>query len=419
VAAAFHQQSFLHGGAHGLAEIDARDRSARTGADATRLQRDRKSGTREFFLQPRSDETDHARMPAFRRRDDHGAFVFKSKRSQRFGFGLRLRHLFDGAALGIQSVKFSRDPGGFGNVAFEQQPHAEIGAPDPPAGIDARPEHESEMPGFRRTVEPRDIHQGGMTDVIAAAHCDQAFRHESAIEPGQRRDIGDGAERDVVQHAQQIRLGHFAGPESARPQFAIDRDQRDQHESNRGEMAEPGKVIEPVRIHQGVDFRQLVAALMMIDDDDRHSQASRFSQRLEARGAAIHRHEQRSALARKHADGFDIGAIAFENPVGNMNQRIEPAMAQMPCQKRRRRCAVDVVIAENRDHFVSRCRVRDAFRGNFHLRHMMRIGHQFANRRIEKILDRINLDITSRQHPRQHLRQLMTLRDRKRARRPS
>ena len=90
-------------------------------------------------------------------------------------------------------------------------------------------------------------------------------------------DIGDGAERHVMQHAQQIRLRHFAGPESPRAQFPVDRDQRDQHEADRGEMAEAGKVVGPVRIHQRVDIGQFVAALMMIDDDHRHPQPSRAS----------------------------------------------------------------------------------------------------------------------------------------------
>ncbi len=154
----------------------------------------------------------------------------------------------------------------------------------------------------------------------------------------------------------------------------------------------------------------------MIDDDDRHPEPSRFGQRLEAGGAAIHRHQQRGALARKHTDRLGVGAVALEKPVGNMNQRIKPAMAQVPCQQRRRSGAVDIVIAEDRDFFVSPGRARDAFRRHLHLCHRVRIGHQFADGRIEKILDRVDPDIAPRQHPRQHLRQLIALRDRECAR---
>ena len=92
-------------------------------------------------------------------------------------------------------------------------------------------------------------------------------------------------------------------------------------------------------------------------------------------------------------------------------------MAQMPGEQRRGSGAVDVVVAEDRDLLAARGRVRDTFRRGFHLRHGVGIGHQFADGRIEKVLDPVNLDIAPRQHPRQHLRQLMALRDRERPRR--
>ena len=132
---------------------------------------------------------------------------------------------------------------------------------------------------------------------------------------------------------------------------------------------------------------------MMIDDDHRHAETPRLGQRLKAGGAAIHRHQQRGALVRQHAHGLDIGAVAFENPVGNVNQRIEPAMAQMPGQQCRRGCAVDIVVAEDRDAFAARRRIGDALGRGFHLRHGVGIGHQFADGRIEKILDRVDRDI--------------------------
>ena len=157
---------------------------------------------------------------------------------------------------------------------------------------------------------------------------------------------------------------------------------------------------------------------MMVDDDDGHAELPRFRQRLEAGGAAIDGDQQRRALAREHAHGFDVGAVAFEDAVGNVDQRIEPAMAQMPGQQRRRGRAVDVVVAEDRDLLAARGRVRDALGRGLHLRHGVGIGHQFADGRIEKILDRVDLDIAARQHPRQHFRQLIALRDRQRPRRP-
>jgi len=43
-------------------------------------------------------------------------------------------------------------------------------------------------------------------------------------------------------------------------------------------------------------------------------------------------------------------------------------------------------------------------------------GISFADGRIEEILDRVELDVAPGQHPRQHFRKLMALRDRQRPR---
>jgi hypothetical protein len=94
-------------------------------------------------------------------------------------------------------------------------------------------------------------------------------------------------------------------------------------------------------------------------------------------------------------------------------------MAQMPGQQRRRGRAIHVVIAEDRDLLAARGRVGNAPRRRFHLRHGMGIGHQFADGRIEKVLDLVDPDVAARQHARQHLRQLVALRDRQRPCRPA
>ena len=111
------------------------------------------------------------------------------------------------------------------------------------------------MPGLRRTAEARHVHQRGVADVIAPAHRDQALGHQRAIEARQRRDVGDGAERDMMQRAEQIRLRPLVGPEAALPQLAIDRHQRHEHQPDSRKLAETGQVIGPVRIHQCVDDR--------------------------------------------------------------------------------------------------------------------------------------------------------------------
>jgi hypothetical protein len=183
------------------------------------------------------------------------------------------------------------------------------------------------MPGFRRAVQPRDIHQRGVADMVAPAHRNQALGDEGAIEPDQRGNVGDGAERHMMQHTEQIRLRHFGRPKSPRPQFAIDRDQRDQNEADGREMTKAREIVRPVRIHQRLDVRQYIAALMVVDHHDRHAELACFHERLKAGGAAVDRHQQRGALPCQRPHRLDVRPITLENPVGNVDQRIEPAVA--------------------------------------------------------------------------------------------
>ena len=161
-------------------------------------------------------------------------------------------------------------------IVGEQELRAEVGAADPPAGVDARTEQEAEMPRLGRAGEPHHIHQRGQADTLAGAHRDQPLGDEGAVESDQRRDIGDGAERDVMQHAEQVGLGHLGGKDTTPAQLAIDRDQRHQREPDGGEMSETGHVIWPVRVHQCIDLGQLLARLVMIDHDHGHAEAFRL-----------------------------------------------------------------------------------------------------------------------------------------------
>jgi len=45
-----------------------------------------------------------------------------------------------------------------------------------------------------------------------------------------------------------------------------------QHQADGGEIAETGEIIRAVRIHQRIDLGQFVAGLVMVDDDDGHTE---------------------------------------------------------------------------------------------------------------------------------------------------
>ena len=127
--------------------------------------------------------------------------------------------------------------------------------------------------------------------------------------------------------------------------------------------------------------------------------------------------EQRRAALGERAHRLDIRAVAFEQAVGNVDDRLDAAVAQKARQQRRRGRAVDVVIAENRDALAAHDGVGDA-RGR--LRHggeHVRIGHRALDGRIEKGVDRIDLDVAAGKNARQQFGKLVPLRDRERPRR--
>ncbi len=87
-------------------------------------------------------------------------------------------------------------------------------------------------------------------------------------------------------------------------------------------MAELGEIVEPVGIDHRERRRELLVGLMMVDHDDVEAELARFRERLVAGGAAIDRDEQRRAARGERADRLDVGAIAFEQPIGNVDDRL-------------------------------------------------------------------------------------------------
>ena len=273
------------------------------------------------------------------------------------------------------------------------------------------------MPGFRRPGQPRHIHETDKSRLLAPAQHQQALGDEGAIEPDQRHHVGDGAERHVVEERQQIGLGPRLGPKTAGAQFAIDRHHGHEHEPDRGEITEAGEIVAPVRIDDGHRRRQRLVGLMMIDDDDVHAERFGFAQRLDAGGAAIDGHQQRRAARGERPHRLDIRAVAFEQPVGNVDDRLDAAKPQEARQHGGGCRAVDVVVAENRDALAARDSIGDA---RCRLRHggeHIRIGHRALDGRIEKSVDRVGLDIAAGEDARQQFGDLVALRDRQRARR--
>ena len=181
-------------------------------------------------------------------------------------------------------------------------------------------------------------------------------------------------------------------------------------------MAQARQIVEPVRIdHDGV--RQMLVGLVMVEHDHVHAEPARLGEWLDAGGAAIDGDQQRRAAAGKRADRFDVRAVAFEDAIRDVNDRIEAADAEIAREQRGRRRAVDIVVAEDRDLLALLHGVGDAQRRLLHRGDAVRVGHQAAHRRIEIALDLVDLDAAAGEDARQQFGNVMTLRDGERARR--
>ncbi len=255
-----------------------------------------------------------------------------------------------------------------------------------------------------------------MPRLLAPAQHLQSLGDKGAIEPDQRHHVGHGAERHVVEEGQQIGFGPRIGPKTAGAQFAIDGHHGHEHESDRGKIAQSGEIIAPVRIDDCRRRRQGLVSLMMVDDDDIHAERFCLAQGLDARGAAIDGHQQRRAARGKGPHRLDIWAVAFEQAVGNVDDRLDAAKPQEPRKHGGGCCAVDVVVAENRDALAAHDSVSNARGGFRHGGEHVRVRHRALDGRIEKGVDRIGLDIAAGENARQQLGQLVPLRDRQRPR---
>ena len=196
----------------------------------------------------------------------------------------------------------------------------------------------------------------------------EALAHEGAVQPDQGDDVGDGRERDEVEPGEKVGRRPRV-PEAALAQGAVQSHQGEKDDSGRAEMAEARQVVLPVRIDEGGSRRQALGGLVVVEHDRVEAEPRRLGERLVARRAAIDRDEQARALPGEGADRLDIGAVAFGDAVGDVDEERHAAGAQELAEQRRAAGAVDVVIAEDRHRLAALDRVGEARRRGRHVRH--------------------------------------------------
>ena len=244
MAAALDQQALLHGGPDGAADIDAGDRTQRSGTlgfagaivVAVRRPRDHARGPLEPLDKTAGDETDDALVPLGRAQNQHRQFGIGVDHHAGFDHG-RIEHgLLDRLALAIELVEQRRDLAGFQNVRGRQQPGAERRVADAATGVDARSQNEAERVGRRRRVQRGHVEQGAHAEVAPLAHDLQSLGHEGAIEANERDHVTDRRQRHDIQHVEEIGRRHLGTIKSARAQRSRRGDEQHERDACRAQM---------------------------------------------------------------------------------------------------------------------------------------------------------------------------------------
>ncbi len=275
----------------------------------------------------------------------------------------------DLAPLGVQRMEPRRERRGLVDVGGREQPRAEVGCADPPAGIDPRPDDEAEAIEARRAGQARRLGERDETRAAAAGHHRQALAHQRAVEPDQRRDVGDGRERHEIERAEEVGTTAAAGA-----QQPVRGDQHQEDDPCGAEIAELAGLVLAVGVHHGIGRRQHLGAEMVVEHDH---VAAGGGDRLVAQRAAVDADDEVVAVAepphRRH-----VGAVALLDPVGDVERRVAAHRPQPAEDQRRRGAAVDVVVGEDGDPLAPVDRGEEPRRGAVHVAQARRVGHQVA-----------------------------------------
>ena len=260
--------------------------------------------------------------------------------------------------------------------------------------------------------KPRCIHQRGQPDLLAPAQRDQALGDEGAVEALERHHVGDGAERDQMQAATAGRArGRMPVQKLRRRNSRVSATSVRNTSPTAARWPRPERSSARFGLTMASCRRQFLVGLMMVEDHNVEPELAGFYERYMAGGPAIDGDQKLDAALGKRADGVHIRPVAFENPVRNVDDRIEPAVPQIMRQQRRGGGAVDIVIAENRYTFAVDNGMREARAGRFHIGQRMRIGHQPLDGGIEIGRHFVRLDAAAGEHARQQFRHAVALRD--------
>ena len=157
-----------------------------------------------MILEPRGEQPDDARVPFVACRDDDRRAGADGKLDVGLGARLGQHLLLHRLPFLVEAVERLGDRAGLDRIVRRQQPAAQRGVADPPAGIDARSDQEGQMEGVDRLADARDAGQCRKPGILLLADRQQALDDEGAIDAVQRHHVADRRQRDEIEIAEQI-----------------------------------------------------------------------------------------------------------------------------------------------------------------------------------------------------------------------
>ena len=294
-------------------------------------------------------------------------------------------------------------------VVAREQAGTQIGLADAPAGIDPGTQQEAQVIGLRRLLETRHVGQGGEPGIATLRHHLEARPDQRTIDAEQRDDVAHGTQRHEVEPLPQVGFGSRRAVPARLAQRSVDTDAEEKGDADSGEMLVRAFVVETVGIDHGHRVGQRDLRHVVVDHDEVEAGPPGLGQRLEGGDAAIDRDDDGGAVFPDLQQGRRVGAVAFLAAVRNVDADVAADTPEEAQQQRRRGGAIDVVIAEHDDALARLDGPHQAGNRGVHVLEMRRIGQEPAQRRLEEIADRLEVDITRRQQTADRVGQAMAL----------
>ena len=260
-----------------------------------------------------------------------------------------------------------------------------VGVADSTGGIDARREAERYIRGRQVALDfgAFDQREYARTELLAEHH--DAVLDEDPVFAEQRHDVGDGAERGVVEDLFQVRGIRAAVVEPAVLDECVRKFESD---SGSGEEVQVFQFRIDFRIDDRDRVGQLRTGFMVVGDDDVDAAIFCFLDRFAAGDAAVDGDEYPAGTecVKRFFERFRGEAVTVVEAVRDKGVHRSPVVAQHPREERACRDAVGIVVAVNEDRLIFGDCLPQPGGGFFDTGEAVRIA-QPRKSRVEEVVD--------------------------------